>query len=211
VPEDFTMIGAAVEAPHGLFVAANSPHKTAQSFFAAAKQKEVSVGSTSPGGAAHIGLEMVKLHSKARLLYVPYRGSGPAITDLLGGQIEGFFATAPPIMSQVKSGKMRLLAVTGEKRNPSMPEVPTFLELGIPVVVTQWYGLAAPAGTPADVVALLSRHLSLALADPEVKKKIRLDGAVETDVATEAFRRYVVEDIARYRDNIDPAVLQMTK
>lgn len=207
-PDDFKLIGAAVEAPHGLFVAKDSRFKTAKEFFDYAADNEVTVGSTSPGGAAHMGLEMLKLKTKAKILYVPYRGSGPAITDLIGGQTEAFFATAPPLVGQTRNGSLRLLALTGETRNPSLPDVPTFKELGIPVVVTQWYGLAAPSGTPDDTVNTLAEHLSKALADPKVVKVIRQDGAVEKDLPTDAFTRYVKEDIEGYRNNIDPEALK---
>ena len=207
-PDDFELIGAAVEAPHGLFVGKKSRFKTAAEFFDYAKSNEVTVGSTSPGGAAHMGLEMLKLKTGADILYVPYRGSGPAITDLIGGQTEAFFATAPPLVGQVRNGALRLLALTGEERNPSLPDVPTFKELGIPVVVTQWYGLAAPKGTPKDVVDLLAQHLSKALADPKNVKVIRQDGAVEKNLSTDAFTRYVKQDIDGYRNNIAPEVIQ---
>ena len=98
------MIGMAVEAPYGLFVAAKSPLKSGKQFFDDAKHKEITVGSTSPSSAAHMVMEMVKFKSKAKMLYVPYSGSGPAVTDLIGGQIEGFFVTAPPLVGQVKGG-----------------------------------------------------------------------------------------------------------
>ncbi len=207
-PEDFEMIGAAVEAPHGLFVGKNSQFKTVKDVFAYAADHEVTMGSTSPGGAAHMGLEMLKLKTKAKILYVPYRGSGPAVTDLIGGQTETYFATAPPLVGQVRNGALRLLAVTGEERNPSLPDVPTFKELGIPVVVTQWYGLAAPKGTPKDIVNTLAQHLSKALADPTVVKTIRQDGAVEKDLSTDAFTQYVKQDIEGYKNNIDPEVIK---
>jgi len=210
-PEDFTMIGSMVEAPYGLFVPAKSKFKTAQDFLAATKSRQLTIGSTSPGGAAHIVLEMVKKQSKANLLYVPYRGTGPGIIDMLAGQIDAFFVTAPPVMSQVKGGNVRILAITGEKPNPGMPGIPTFKELGIPVVVTQWYGLAAPAGTPPDVVQYLAKHLSMALADPQVRKKIEQDGAVEKDESTNSFLQYVKDDIQRYRNDISPDVLKGIK
>lgn len=207
-PDDFSLIGAAVEAPHGLFVAQNSKFKTAQDFFKYASKHEITVGSTSPGGAAHMGLEMLKLNTKAKILYVPYRGSGPAVTDLMGGQIEAFFATAPPLVGQTRNGALRLLALTGDQRNPSLPDVPTFKDLGIPVVVTQWYGLAAPKNTPQKIINLLAEHLSKALIDPKNVKVIRQDGAVEKDLSTDAFTRYVKQDIESYRNNIDPQVVK---
>jgi len=207
-PDDFVLVGSAVEAPHGLFVAAGSKYRSAKDFFAAAKAGKLSFASTGAGGAAHIGMEMVLQAAKVDMLHVPYRGSGPAITDLIGGQVDSFFATAPPVMGQVKGGKLRLLAITGEQRNPSMAEVPTFKELGIPVVVTQWYGVAAPAGTPAEVVDYLSQHLSKALATPELKQAIRVDGAVEFDRPKTEFRKYVLDDIAMYRKGVTPELIK---
>lgn len=208
VPDDFAMVGSAVEAPHGLFVAANSRFANARDFFAAAKAGKMSFSSTGIGGAAHLGMEMVVQAAKVEMLHVPYKGTGPAVNDMLGGQVDSFFATAPPVMGQVKGGKVRLLAITGEQRNPNMPDVPTFKELGIPVVVTQWYGIAAPAGTPADVLQYLSSHLSKALASAELKSVLRQDGAVEIDRPREEFRKYVLDDIATYRRGVTPELIR---
>jgi tripartite-type tricarboxylate transporter receptor subunit TctC len=207
-PDDFVMIGSAVEAPHGLFVAAGSKYQTAKEFFAAARTQQLSFASTGTGGAAHIGMEMVLQATQVKMLHVPYRGSGPAITDLIGGQVDSFFATAPPVMGQVKGGKLRLLAITGEQRNPSLPDVPTFKELGIPVVVTQWYGVAAPAGTPPEVVDYLSTHLSKALASADLRQAVRQDGALEFDRPKAAFRQYVIDDIASYRKAVTPEMIK---
>jgi len=208
VPDDFALIGTAIEAPHGLFVASTSKFTHARDFIAAARGGKMSFASTGMGGAAHIGMEMVLQAAKLPMLHVPYKGSGPAINDLLGGQVDSFFATAPPVMGQVKGGKLRLLAITGEQRNATMPEVPTFKELGIPVVVTQWYGVVAPAGTPPDVVELLSRHLSRALASPEFKAVVRQDGALEFDRPRDEFRTYLQQDMADYRRGLTPELVK---
>ena len=206
-PGDFAMIGMAVEAPYGLFVAAKSPLKSGKQFFDDTKHKEITVGSTSPSSAAHMVMEMVKFKSKAKMLYVPYSGSGPAVTDLIGGQIEGFFVTAPPLVGQVKGGILRLLAITGDKRSPVIPDVPTFKELGVPVNVTQWYGLVAPKGTPAEILDKLSRTLSEVLKEPKVRKVIQQDGAAVADIPRQRFAAYVDNDIAGYRNDIDPGIL----
>ena len=208
VPDDFALIGTAIEAPHGLFVASTSKYTTARDFIAAARGGKMTFASTGMGGAAHIGMEMVLQAAKLPMLHVPYKGSGPAISDLLGGQVDSFFATAPPVMGQVKGGKLRLLAITGEQRNATMPEVPTFKELGIPVVVTQWYGVVAPAGTPAEVVELLSRHLSRALASPDFKAVVRQDGALEFDRPRDEFRKYLQQDMADYKRGLTPELVK---
>ncbi|MBT2326588.1 tripartite tricarboxylate transporter substrate binding protein [Variovorax paradoxus] len=208
VPEDFAPVGLILEAPHGLFVGHNSRFRTARELLEAARTQKLSFASTGTGGAAHIGMEMVKKEAGIEMLHVPYRGSGPAITDMLGGQVESFFATASPLVSHVRQGQLRLLAITGSTRNPAIPEVPTFKELGVNVPVTQWYGLVAPAGTPEPVVKHLATHLGRALKTPEVRDAIRRDAAQEHDLPTNEFGQFILEDIARYKGAITPALLK---
>jgi len=208
VPDDFAPIGLILEAPHGLFVGHNSRFASAREVLAAAKTQRLTFASTGTGAAAHIGMEMVKQAAGIDMLHVPYKGSGPAITDMLGGQVDTFFATASPLVGQVRQGQLRLLAITGDKRNPAIPDVPTFKELGVNVPVTQWYGLVAPAGTPEPVLKTLSEHLSRALATPEVRDAVRKDAALERDVSGDAFRSYITDDIARYKKAITPALLK---
>ncbi|MGQ3001210.1 MAG: tripartite tricarboxylate transporter substrate binding protein [Hydrogenophaga sp.] len=208
VPEDFAPIGMILEAPHGLFVAHGSRFKTARELLDAAKTQKLSFASTGAGAAAHMGMEMVVKEAGVEMLHVAYRGSGPAITDMLGGQVDSFFATASPLVNQVRQGQLRLLAITGDKRNPAIPDVPTFKELGVNVPVTQWYGLVAPAGTPEAVVKHLSDHLSRALATPEVRDAIRRDAATERNLPMDAFRGFILEDIARYKAALTPALLK---
>jgi tripartite-type tricarboxylate transporter receptor subunit TctC len=208
VPADFAPIGLILEAPHGLFVAHGSRFKSAREMLAAAKTQKLSFASTGTGGAAHIGMEMVKQAAGVSMLHVPYKGSGPAITDMLGGQVDSFFATASPLIAQVRQGQLRLLAITGDKRSPALPEVPTFKEIGVNVPVTQWYGLVAPAGTPDAVLKHLSMHLSRALATPEVRDAIRRDAAMEHDLPLDGLGKFIAEDIDRYRGAATPALLK---
>jgi len=208
VPDDFAPIGLILEAPHGLFVAPKSRFADAASVLAAAKQSELTFASTGTGGAAHIGMERIKELAGLKLLHIPYKGSGPAITDMLGGQVDMFFATASPLMPQVRQGGLRLLAVSGESRSASLPDIPTFKELGVDMTLTQWYGLAAPAGTPRPVLDELSRHLSLALKDPEVQAAIRENAAMERDVPLDGFREYLLRDIAQYKTVATPQLLK---
>lgn len=208
VPDDFAPIGLILEAPHGLFVATPSHFKTAREVIDAARQKELTFASTGTGGAAHIGMETIKELGHLKLLHVPYKGSGPAITDMLGGQIDMFFATASPLVPQVQQGQLRVLALTGRQRSPILPDVPTFKELGIDMTMTQWYGLAAPAGTPPAVLKVLSEHLSRALADPTVQNTIRKDAAMERDLPLDQFKQYILEDIANYRKAATPDLLK---
>ncbi len=208
VPEDFAPIGLILEAPHGLFVAQGSRFKSARELLDAARAGQLSFASTGAGGSAHIGMEMVKKEAGVDILHVPYRGSGPAISDMLGGQVDSFFATASPLVGQVRQGQLRLLAVTGSARSSAIPDVPTFKELGLNVPVVQWYGLVAPAGTPQPVLKLLSEHLARALATPEVRDTIRKDAATERVLLLDDFRKFIVEDIARYKTVVTPQLLK---
>lgn len=208
VPDDFVPIGLILEAPHGLFVGHNSRFKTAKDILAAAKTQNLTFASTGAGAAAHMGMEMVKQSAGVNMLHVPYKGSGPAITDMIGGQVDSFFATASPLVNQVRQGQLRLLAITGDARSPALPDVPTFKELGVSVPVVQWYGLVAPAGTPAPVVKTLSEHLSKALATSEVRDAIRKDAALERDLSLNDFRQFIVDDIARYKAALTPALMK---
>ena len=207
-PDDFAPIGLILEAPHGLFVAHNSRFKTARELLEAAKTQPLSFASTGTGAAAHIGMEIVKKEAGVDMLHVPYKGSGPAITDMIGGQVDSFFATASPLVGQVRQGQLRLLAITGADRKPAIPDVPTFKELGLNVPVTQWYGLVAPAGTPEPILKYLSEHLSRSLAMPEVRDAIRKDAASEHDLPLGAFKDFIVQDIARYKAALTPALLK---
>ncbi|RZM02611.1 MAG: tripartite tricarboxylate transporter substrate binding protein [Variovorax sp.] len=208
VPDDFTPIGLILEAPHGLFVGHNSRFRTAQELLSAARTQKLTFASTGTGAAAHMGMEMVKQSAGIDMLHVPYKGSGPAITDMLGGQVDSFFATASPLVGQVRQGQLRLLARDGERRSPALPDVPTFKELGVSVPVVQWYGLAAPAGTPAPVVRHLSEHLGRALASAEVRDAIRKDAAIERNLTGDAFRQFILDDIARYKAAITPELMK---
>jgi tripartite-type tricarboxylate transporter receptor subunit TctC len=209
VPEDFVFISQLVETPFGLMVNADSKIKTIQDYVAAAKGGKLSYASTGAGGAAQIVMEMVKQQAGLDILHVPYKGSGPVMTDLMGGLVDSFFAPYTPLMGQINGGKLRLLAVSSAKRIPSMPDVPTLKESGIDIVMTQWYGLAAPAGTPKPVIDRITRAVKDAMKQPEVLRVYRADGAQESTLTGTAFRDFVVKDIANYRRGVERGHLQL--
>jgi len=211
VPDDFAAIGLMLEGSTGLFVAPNSKFTTAKDLFAHAKQSELTFASTGTGSAVHIAAEYIKASAGLRMLHIPYRGAGPAITDMVGGQIDMLFTSTSPQVALVRQGGLRLLAVSSAERSPGLPDVPTFRELGVDMTMTQWYGLVAPAGTPRDVLQVLSHHLSLALKDPEVRDFIRRDAAMERDLPLEQFRDYIVRDIAKYQAIATPDLLEQLK
>ena len=203
VPDDFVPIAQLVETPFGLMVGSQSPIKSVKQYVAEAKSSKLSYASTGTGGAAQIVMEMVKQQAGLDVMHVPYRGSGPALNDLYGDLVASFFAPYTPLMGQITGGKLRLLAVSSDKRVPSLPDVPTLKESGIDVVMTQWYGLAAPAGTPKDVVDHISEAVKKAMKDPELLKVYRADGAQESSLMGNAFRDFIVKDIASYRRAVE--------
>lgn len=210
VPDDFVPIAQLVETPFGLMVDGNAPTKTVKQFVAEAKSKpgKTTYASTGTGGSAQIVMEMVKQKADLDILHIPYRGSGPALNDLFGGQVTSFFAPYTPLMGQITGGKLKLLAVSTAKRVPSLPDVPTLLESGIDVVMTQWYGLAAPAGTPKDVIDHISRAVREAMKDPDLLKVYRADGAQESALMGKAFNDFIVKDIANYKRAVEKGNLK---
>ncbi len=203
VPDDFVPIARLVETPYGLMVSGKSKITTAREFVEAAKSGKLTYASTGTGGASQVVMEMVKQHASLDVLHIPYKGSGPALNDLYGGQVDSFFAPYTPLMGQIRDGKLRLLAVSSDKRIAALPDVPTLKESGIDVVMTQWYGLAAPKGTPKEVTDVLARAVKAAMQDPDLLKVYRTDGAQESLLEGTVFRDFIVKDIANYRRAVE--------
>lgn len=199
VPGSFEPISLLVETPFGLMVGANSKITTIQEFVTQARLGKMTYASTGTGGAAQMVMEMVKQQANLNILHIPYKGSGPAITDLISGQVDSFFAPYTPLMGQITGGKIRLLAVSSPKRVASMPNIPTLKESGINVTMTQWYGLAAPAGTPKEVISTLTKGVKTSLQQQAVLKVFRADGAREAYLPGEEFKEFIQTDIATYR------------
>lgn len=203
VPNDFVFISQLVETPYGLVVSGDSRIKTIHDYVAAAKGGKLTYASTGTGGAAQIVMEMVKQQGGLDILHVPYKGSGPVMTDLMGGLVDSFFAPYTPLMGAINGGKLRLLAVSSEKRVPDLPNVPTLKESGIDVVMTQWYGLTAPKGTPKPIVDKIAQAVKQAIQTPEVLRVYRADGARESSLTGDAFRDFVLKDIANYKRGVE--------
>ncbi len=209
VPEDFAFISLLVETSYGLLVSADSKVKTVQDYVAAAKGGKLTYASTGTGGASQIVMEMLKQQANLDVLHIPYKGSGPALTDLMAGQVDSFFAPYTPLMGHINQGKLRLLAVSTDKRVPSLPNVPTLKESGIDVVMSQWYGLVAPKGTPQPVIDRLTQAVRQALQSPELLKVYRADGATEAQISGTAFRDFVLKDLASYKRAVVRGNLKM--
>jgi tripartite-type tricarboxylate transporter receptor subunit TctC len=200
-PDDFTLIGSAVEAPHGLFVAANSRYRSANEFFAAAKTEGLSFASTGAGGAAHIGMEMVLKAAQVKVLHVPYRGSGPAVIDVGAGRVDIMFDAVPSLLALIQGDKLRPLAAASAARNPVLPDVPTFAELGIKGMdISLWYGVTGPSGLPPAVVQRLNAEIDKILKLPDVAQSFAKQGAVPGGGTPYLYAEFMRAESARWGD-----------
>jgi tripartite-type tricarboxylate transporter receptor subunit TctC len=172
--KDFAPIALLTISTNVIAVHPSVPVNNLKEFIAYAKANpgKLNYASQGNGSVSHIGTEMFKQSTGIEMTHVPYKGSGPAIQDVLAGQVQVFISTPPSLMQHVQSGKLKGLAVTGKSRHPGMPNVPTTAEAGLPSFqLESWVGLFAPAGTPAPVITKLTESVKKSLALPEVKER----------------------------------------
>ncbi len=166
---------------------------------AKAQPGKLAYGSTGGGAASHLSTELFKAMAGIDLLHVPYRGVGNAVTDLLGGQVQVMVAPSQSVMSHVKSGKLRALGVTGAKRSPSVPDLPTLSEAGVPGYESVgWFGLMAPAATPKEIVGQLNREVNRILQLADVKARLLELGAEPAATTPETFLEFIRNDNAKW-------------
>lgn len=197
--KDFTPVAAVASIPSVLVVPSASPFKSPKDLIAAAKGApgKLAYGSGGVGASAHLAGELFKSVAKVDLTHVPYKGSGPALTDVMGGQLDLMLDTGA--YAHIKGGKIRALAVAADKRQPLIPEVPTFEELGIKgMVMNAWYGVAAPAGTPVQVVARVNEAVNKALKSGDLAKRLADIGAEVRSGSAEDFSKFWRSELARY-------------
>jgi tripartite-type tricarboxylate transporter receptor subunit TctC len=147
----------------------------------------------------HLALELYQSAAGVKVLHVPYRGAAPALTDLLGGQVQGMFADAPVLMSQIQSGTIKPIGAASADRNPALPDVPTLAEQGFgDNSADNWYGLLAPARTPAPVIVKLRSAVMATLDDPNVRQKLIQSGAIPAPTTSEEFGQILKDELARW-------------
>ena len=200
--KDFAPVSMVFTNANVLVVNANSPVKSVQDLVAYARKNagKVNYGSAGNGSTPHLSGEMFRLLTGAPVVHVPYRGSGPAIVDLLGGQLDFAFVDTS-VLTHVKAGKLRALAVTGKKRLGVAPELPTMEEAGVKgFYVDTWYSLVAPAGTPPEVVKRLSSEAARMLADPAVRERMRTIGVDPAEEAgADHLQKVIHSDTERWK------------
>jgi tripartite-type tricarboxylate transporter receptor subunit TctC len=167
--------------------------------FAKKNPGKLTFGSSGTGAASHLSAELFKSVAGIDMLHVPYKGTGQAVTDLVGGQIDVMFAPAQAVMPHVQAGKLKALAVTSAARSNALPSLPTVAESGVPgYEAIGWFGLFAPAATPKAVVAKISADANKVLAEPEVKQKMLVMGAEPSGNTPEQFAKFVRDDQAKW-------------
>jgi tripartite-type tricarboxylate transporter receptor subunit TctC len=196
--KDFAPVTLIARVPNVLVVGPAVPSRSVAELIALAKAKpgKLDYGSGGNGSAAHLATEYFKLKAGVDLQHIPYKGTAPALQDLLGGQIALMITGLPPVLPHVKAGKLRILGVASAQRQRLFPDIPTIAESGVPgYEATQWYGILAPAATPKDVVAKLNREFVKALKDPAVAEKLALEGADPVGDTPEQFAAFIASEI----------------
>jgi tripartite-type tricarboxylate transporter receptor subunit TctC len=199
--KDFAPITIIGITPNVLIVHPSVPAKNLQELLALARAKPgtLNFGSTSPGGSPHMAGELFKTMANIDIAHIPYKGAGPMLIDLIGGQIQMGFDNMPSSIGHIRSGKLRAIAVTTTKRWPGVPDVPTMAESSLPgYEVSAWFGLLAPAGTPKPVIDALYKNIGDILRQPDMVKQLFELGAEPGGNTPEAFARYIAADVEKW-------------
>ena len=199
---DFAPITIVGSTPNVLAVNPAVPAKNLAELLALARAKPggLNFGSTSPGGSPHMSGELLKSMAQVDITHIPYKGAGPMLIDLIGGQVQMGFDNLPSSIGHIRSGKIRAIAITTLKRFPGAPEIPTMNESGLPgYEVSAWFGLLAPAGTPRAVVDSLYTNIAAILKQPEVGKQLLDLGAEPGGNTPEAYARQIAADVEKWK------------
>src|SRR5690349_5214383 len=197
--KDLLPVTQAVDQTNILVVHPSVPAKSVKELIALAKSKPLNGGSSGVGGTGHLALELFNLQAGTKITHIPYKGGGPAIIDLIGGQIQLSFATAASVVTHIQSGKLRALAVTTAKRSAFMPDLPTVAEGGLKdYEVNNWNGFFVPAGTPRALINRLNRDLTAALTAPDVKDFLFKQGIETAPGTPEQFTKYMKSEHAKW-------------
>jgi tripartite-type tricarboxylate transporter receptor subunit TctC len=209
-PKDFAAVNMVALTPEAIAVGPKLKDvKTLRQLLDLAKTREVTLSSSGSGGLPHLTIELLK-KVQPKIMHVPYRGAGPALTDTLAGHVDGIVMDLPPLYSQIKEGRLTGLAVTSAQRVDFLPDMPTAQEVLPGFNVVNWVGIFAPAKTPADVIARLDKALHKAVADPDVKKQLENAALTPSIMDTPAaFQRQLGADYARWGKVIQEAGVTM--
>ena len=204
---DFVPVSMFSESQNIMVVNAAKPYRSAADVISAARAKPgaLTYASAGAGSTQHLTAEQFKLKTKTDILHIPYKGSAPALTALMAGEVDMVFINVPAILPHVKSGRLRPVAAAGAKRTELMPDVPTLREGGVEVNETVWYGVFAPAGTPREIVSTLAAAIARAARMPDIKQKLLDQGAEPVGSTPEEFSAVVRDEVAKWAEVIRAA------
>jgi tripartite-type tricarboxylate transporter receptor subunit TctC len=206
--KDFAGISMLADVPAALVVHPSLPVKTLKELIAYAKANpgKLNYASSGKGSIGHLSGELLGSMAQIKLQHVPYKGSGPAIIDVLGGYVQMLLTSIPSVMPHIKSGKLRAIAVAGTKRSPGAPEIPTMIESGLPgFVVSAGFGLLAPAKTPREIIKKLHAEAVKALAVPEVRERLANEGAEPVGSTPEEYDAFIRSEIEKWMQVVTKA------
>ena len=212
VLRDIAPVAGIIRVPNVMTVNPNVPAKTVAEFIAYAKANpgKINWATSGNGTSVHLSGELFKAMAGIELTHVPYRGSAPAITDLLGGTVQVIFDNMPSILPHIQGGKLRALAVTTAKRSEALPDVPTVAETIPGYEASAWFGMGAPKGTPPEVIAILNKAVNEALADPKIKARLAdLGGQQQLGGTPEDFGKVMAAETEKWAKVIKQAKVQL--
>jgi tripartite-type tricarboxylate transporter receptor subunit TctC len=198
---DFTAISVVADVPTAFVVHPALPVTTVKEFIALARKRpgELNYSTAGRGTVGHLAGELLSSAAKIKLVHVPYKGSGPAVIDLLAGHVQLQFASLPAVIQYVRGGKLRMVAQTGEKRSPAAPDTPTMIEAGLPgFIVSSGFGLMGPAGLPRPVVDRVHASLKAALNNPDARNQLSGQGADPVGSTPEEYDAFNRSEIAKW-------------
>ena len=201
--KDFEPVSLVASAPLLVVVHPSLPVTSVRQLIALAKAKpgQLNYASNGVGSSTHLATEMFKMMTGTKMVHVPYKGLSAATTDLLSGQVQVMFSSAVAMMPQVKAGRLRAIAMTGAKRSPAIPDVPTVAEAGVPdYEAGSWYGICTPAGTARPIVDQLSREIAVAVKSPDVIERLALEGVIPVGSTPQQFGAHIKRELAHVRD-----------
>jgi tripartite-type tricarboxylate transporter receptor subunit TctC len=197
---DIAPVAGLTRVPNVMVVNQSLPVKTILEFIAYAKANpdKISMGSAGNGSTPHVAGELFKMMAGVNMLHVPYRGVAPALTDLIGGQVDVVFATMPSSIEYVRAGRLRPLAVTTATRSEVLPDIPTVAEFVPGYEASQWYGVGAPKNTPAEIVAKLNQEINAAFADPKMKARLADVGGTLLAGSPSDFGKFIADETEKW-------------
>jgi len=197
---DITPVAGIIRIPNVIVVNPSVPVKTVPEFIAFAKANPGKVNMASAGNASagHLAGELFKMMADVNFVHVPYRGNGPALSDLLGGQVEVLFASLPSSIEYIKAGKLRGIAMTSAKRSDALPELPTIGEYVPGYEMSAWFGVGVPKGTPAEVIDKINKEINAGLADPKMKERFTDLGGIAIGGSPADFGALIADETAKW-------------